>query len=317
MGPSVTEPKSARLEGSCAPSPGDWIKVAPVHPGIERIEAYFAAHAYDPHRHDTYAIGLTLSGVQRFDYRGAQADSTGGHVIVLHPDEVHNGRSGAESGFRYRMAYFEPRLIRDALGQRARTLPFVRTAVLNDDRLASALVPLLRDLDHDLEPLEADQAIVAVAEALLALDPSARGRTSSSTCARAVERARAYLDAHCECAVTSDELEAVTGLSRYEFARQFRAGLGTSPYRYLIMRRLDRARLLLRSGRALAEVAALTGFADQSHMTRHFKQAFGLSPGRWRAMQTAIPTRWATARTHPPQMAAAGTKPAPGNAPRR
>lgn len=297
--------------------PGDWIKLAPARSGIERIEAYFAAHAYDTHRHDTYAIGLTLSGVQRFDYRGAQADSTCGHAIVLHPDELHDGRSGAESGFRYRMAYIEPRLIGDALGRRARTLPFVRTAVLNDHRLASTLVPLLRDLDHDLEPLEADQAIVAVAEALLALDPSVRGRTSSSTCARAVERARAYLDVHCERAVTSDELEAVTGLSRYEFARQFRAGLGTSPYRYLIMRRLDRARLLLRSGRALAEVAAQTGFADQSHMTRHFKQAFGLSPGRWRAMQTAIPTRWAAARTHPPQRAAAGTKPAPGNAPRR
>jgi hypothetical protein len=38
--------------------------------GIERLEAYFAGHGYDPHRHDTYAIGVTLSGVQLFDYRG-------------------------------------------------------------------------------------------------------------------------------------------------------------------------------------------------------------------------------------------------------
>jgi AraC-like DNA-binding protein len=55
----------------------------------------------------------------------------------------------------------------------------------------------------------------------------------------------------------------------------------TSPYRYLLMRRLDRARHLMRSGVSLAEAAAASGFADQSHMSRQFKKAYGVSPGRW------------------------------------
>ncbi|HEX9462749.1 MAG TPA: helix-turn-helix domain-containing protein, partial [Alphaproteobacteria bacterium] len=80
-------------------------------------------------------------------------------------------------------------------------------------------------------------------------------------------------------------LEAASGLDRYTLARQFRARLGTSPYRYLVMRRLDTARALLRAGRSLADAAYATGFSDQSHMTRQFKRAFGLPPGRWRAMQ--------------------------------
>jgi AraC-like DNA-binding protein len=67
-------------------------------------------------------------------------------------------------------------------------------------------------------------------------------------------------------------------------ARQFRACLGTSPYRYLVMRRLDRVRALVRDGEPLADAAAACGFADQSHMTRHFKRAYGLTPGRWAAM---------------------------------
>ena len=80
------------------------------------------------------------------------------------------------------------------------------------------------------------------------------------------------------------ELEAVTGLARYALARHFRACLGTSPYRYLVMRRLDRARALIASGSPLCDAALAAGFADQSHLTRHFKRAYGLAPGRWRAL---------------------------------
>jgi AraC-like DNA-binding protein len=76
-------------------------------------------------------------------------------------------------------------------------------------------------------------------------------------------------------------LEGVAGLSRYALARHFRACLGTSPYRYLVMRRLVRARSLIRCGTTLVDAAAACGFADQSHMTRHFKKAYGMSPGRW------------------------------------
>jgi AraC-like DNA-binding protein len=208
-----------------------------------------------------------------------------GNVIVLHPDEVHDGRAGAQSGFRYRMVYIAPRLIRDALGEKARSLPFVRSAVSTDRRLRHALLPVFDDLARPLEALETDQGVVAIAAALLALDPSARRAASSGTCALAVDRARQFLDAHCARMVKSEEIEAITGLDRYALARQFRTRLGTSPYRYLTMRRLERVRAMLRSGHGLADAALAAGFADQSHMTRQFTRAYGLPPGRWFGLQ--------------------------------
>ncbi len=57
---------------SHANTPRDWVLRAPQHGAVERIEAYFAGHGYDPHRHDTYAIGQTLAGVQSFRYRRSQ-----------------------------------------------------------------------------------------------------------------------------------------------------------------------------------------------------------------------------------------------------
>jgi AraC-like DNA-binding protein len=61
--------------------------------------------------------------------------------------------------------------------------------------------------------------------------------------------------------------------------------LGTSPYRYLLMRRLDLARELIHQGRALVEVAYDAGFADQAHFTRVFRSAVGLTPARYRALR--------------------------------
>lgn len=286
MARNLDERASIGLERSCVPSPGDWIRLAPPQHGFERLEAFFSGHAYDPHRHDTYAIGYTVAGVQTFTYRGARADSATGHAMVLHPDERHDGRAGVAAGFRYRMAYIEPRLIRDALAGRATSLPFVRAAVSTDRRLVAALGTALAGLDRPLEPLEATQALIAIADALLALDASARAGASRgrSVDAGAVERARSWLDAHFDRQVGSEELEAATGLDRFALARQFRLGLGTSPYRYLTMRRLDRAKAAIRAGQSLADAALVSGFADQSHLTRQFGRAFGLTPGRWRAM---------------------------------
>lgn len=284
MAGSLSRAAGARLEGSCGPDPRDWILSAPPQPGIERIEACFAGHAYDPHRHDSYAIGYTLRGAQAFDYRGASEVSTAGKLIVLHPDERHDGRAGMEEGFVYRMLYLEPRLVRDALAGRSGSLPFVPQGVCDDARLRSALRLALGDLRRPLEPLEMDAAVLEIAEALLALSRQAAKGPARAPAARGVERARAFLAAEAWRQVGSEELEAVSGLDRFELARQFRRQLGTSPYRYLTMRRLERARAAIRGGAALADAAADGGFADQAHLTRQFRAAFGLPPGRWRAM---------------------------------
>ncbi|HUM18195.1 MAG TPA: AraC family transcriptional regulator [Candidatus Nitrosotalea sp.] len=272
------------LERSCRTRPAEWLRSRALSDGLELLEAWFPGHGFDPHRHDTYAIGYTLLGVQSFRYRGTAQHSIPGQVFVLHPDELHDGHAGSEAGFRYRIVYIEPALIQEALGPKRGTLPFVRAAVSNNARLRAAILPALEDLARPLEELQRDQLILDLAEALAAADPSAGPRPSPARHWPAVTLARALLEERLEGSVASRELEAATGLSRYDLARQFRACLGTSPYRYLTLRRLDRARGLIRQGLPLAEAAAASRFADQSHMTRHFKQAYGLPPGRWASM---------------------------------
>ena len=132
--------------------------------------------------------------------------------------------------------------------------------------------------------MQVNQIVLELAEALSSLDPSVSRQVTSKVDRSALEKARDFLDENIEQTVRSKQLEAISGLDRYRLARQFRAAYGTSPYRYLVMRRLDRARRLIQAGRPLCDAALASGFTDQSHMTRHFKKAYGLSPGRWAAI---------------------------------
>jgi AraC-like DNA-binding protein len=257
-----------------------WIYRSESNDGIERIEAFFRGNAYSMHRHDTYAIGVTLAGVQCFHYRRSLRSSLPGQTMVLHPDEAHDGQAGTNEGFRYRMLYVQPAAIQEVLG--GQSLPFIEGGVTTDPRLFEATKAALRQMHPDAEPLERDDALAGLALALNSASGARSIRTSADFAA--ARRAREYLDASCTRTVTLDELAAVSGQDRWSLSRDFRAFYGTSPYRYLVMRRLEAARAMMTCGVSLVDTAAATGFADQSHMTRHFRSAYGIPPARWLAM---------------------------------
>ena len=257
--------------------PQDWLVRAAPSTKMERIEAYFSGHAYTPHRHDTYAIGLTLTGVQSFHYRGEMRQSLVGDTMVLHPDEAHDGEAGTDAGFRYRMFYVEPSVIQQVLG--GKTLPFVAGGLSSDPRLFAATGRLLQRLDQALDPLEEDDAIYDLAQALRLAAGARRGRRAVDYAA--AEQARRFIHDSLTQVISLDDLERASGRDRWSLSRDFRALYGTSPYRYITQRRLDAVRSKLLAGASLTDAALDSGFFDQSHMTRHHTHTFGISPARW------------------------------------
>lgn len=248
--------------------------------GLQRLVARFGGHAYDPHRHETYAVGHTLSGAQAFHYRGSDRVSVQHECMVLHPDEVHDGHAGVPEGFSYRMLYVEPWLVCRGLG-RDRLLPFVPGVVERDAELAALIDGAFADFPNPMEPLQADAFVADVAAHLARRSDDAKPQRATALPVEKVAAARSFLAEEFDRQVTSDDLERITGLDRFELSRAFRRLLGTSPHRYLVGRRLAAARARMAAGEGLAEAADASGFADQSHMTRHFRARYGITPGRF------------------------------------
>jgi AraC family transcriptional regulator len=101
---------------------------------------------------------------------------------------------------------------------------------------------------------------------------------------RKLRAALEYIEDHLDSELTLDDLAAVAHLSPYHFARLFKASTGLPPHRYVIARRVERAKQLIRGGDglSLAQVAARSGFWDQGHFSRHFKRLVGVTPKRFR-----------------------------------
>jgi AraC-like DNA-binding protein len=287
MAVSLNDAAGAGLERPCEPA--EWVDAATPVDGVELFRARLRGRPYGRHRHDVYAIGVTEEGVQAFDYRGAVEHSLPGQVYVLHPDELHDGRAEGPGLFGYRQIYVSPDRIACAariLTGRPTPLPFA-PPVIDDPVLARVVRAAFAGPP---EPMALDDLVLRLADGLLrASAASLAGPAGGRVDLIAVERGRDYLRGRLTI-VQSSELEAVTGLDRCQFARQFRAVYGTSPYRYSVMRRLDVTRSWLREARPLAETAAEAGFADQAHFTRTFKAAFGMTPGRYLRLCAASTT---------------------------
>lgn len=275
-----------RLERSCNRR-SDSIRFGPRAPGIERAEVRLYSYAYEPHRHDTYAVGITTAGVQTFRYRGSRRVCRPGQLHVLHPDETHDGAAGTSEGFAYRILYIAPELVRDALAGGA--LPFVADPVPELTPAVRPIVSLLADIDEPISDLRCAEIAVGVADSLISLSGCPDHRETKIDI-RAVELVRDYLAAHAREQTPASVLERMVGTDRFTIARHFRWAFGTSPDRYRMGRRLALARAAIESGLPLARAAADAGFADQSHMTRHFKKTYGLTPGHW-ARAVALPAR--------------------------
>lgn len=255
--------------------------------------------AFAPHRHDVYTLGVTLNGVQSFDYRGEARHSQPGELFILHPDELHDGRAGTDAPFRYRALALRPDELQAALD--GRPLPFIETGQCVDPELTALLCSLLEDFDHALDPLEWKDALSALGERLCALAGAPVAETRPDD--RACEIARDLIHERLDGQVCMEELEAATGACRYALSRDFRRLFGVSPYRYWMLRRLDRVRERLVEGAPLAHTAYACGFSDQAHLTRQFKSAYGLTPNAWR--------RLVRTRLHDRSI-----KPGPGSLPR-
>jgi AraC-like DNA-binding protein len=97
----------------------------------------------------------------------------------------------------------------------------------------------------------------------------------------AIERVRRHIEDHLGQPLGLAELAELAGLSMWRFATVFRQQVGVSPHRYICQLRVERAQALMRNGVPPATAASEAGFYDQSHLSRHFKNLCGMTPGQY------------------------------------
>lgn len=275
----------------------NWLDLAQdAETGIETLRAHFEGHAYDPHWHDSYLVGVTEQGVQQFNCRRARHQSTPGKVFLLEPGDIHDGEAPTADGFTYRMLYLDPQWLQRALGAVFDNAPdnselsFANT-LASDSRLTHATSLAFETLHGGEMKIVRQTALDGLLERLTS---HLHWRTRYGEDPRlplVAQKARDYLHANAQLDIGLDQLAAVTGVDRFRLTRAFKAAYGIAPHAYLVQLRLVTARRLLARGEQPATVAMTLGFADQSHLGRWFVRAYGLTPALYRKRCSNLPDR--------------------------
>lgn len=262
-----------------------WWRLA--DPGApELLHAAFRTRTFNRHAHDRFAIGVIEAGGLAFRYRGQEVVAPAGWVNLAFPGEVHSGRGTTAEGWAYRMFYLDPAHMlaaAQACDPSIRELPFVPAGAVWDPDLAGQVSRLHRlCLDPGADALERQTGMATLIQGVLQRHGSLRPGREEVLAESAVRRAREVLEDLAGEALDLEDLASQVGLNPYTLVRHFTRTWGLPPHAYLVQVRVNRAAAFLRQGMAPAQAASECGFADQSHLNRHFLRQFGLTPGAYR-----------------------------------
>ncbi|MEV2274881.1 AraC family transcriptional regulator [Nocardiopsis sp. NPDC049922] len=255
-------------------------------PGTELLTARFVTTSFVRHTHPTYTIGVITGGIEEFAHERGHARVGPGGLAVVGPGEVHTGHAGVPEGWSYRVFYPAPEVVEDV----ARELGMRGTPAFTESGIDAPEAARVLARAHLAAERGESLAASAHARRGLGMLLSSHGRERAVAPAGHAARpevalARDLLAARLQDPPTLEELATTVGLRPFTLLRAFREAYGLPPHAHLNQVRVDRARALLRSGRRAGEVAAEVGFADQPHLTRHFRRHLGVAPG---AYQRAI-----------------------------
>ncbi|RCW23149.1 AraC-like DNA-binding protein [Ciceribacter lividus] len=239
-------------------------------------------HSFPRHTHDAFGVGIIRRGAQKSLSGRGVVEAGPGDIITVNPGEVHDGAPIGDHGRFWQMLYLLPETIAaatlDITDGGSGTFEFEHP-VIRDARLAGRFRQLFATTTAD------DGAFLEGETGLLALVASVlRPRaTAVATKSAGIRRAARLLDDDPARPATLGRLAQEAGVSKFQLLRAFVRQTGFTPHAYQIQRRIDMARRLIDAGSPLAEAAATSGFADQSHMTRAFVQRYGVTPGAYAA----------------------------------
>jgi AraC-like DNA-binding protein len=242
----------------------------------EVLHAHFTDHAYPSHTHDTWTLLIVDTGAVRYGLDRHEHGAVRSLVTLLPPHVPHDGRSVAPTGFRKRVVYLEP----DALDL-DRTGVAVDHPGWVDGPLRDGVSRLHAALLHPGDAFEAESRLTVVTDRLRRHLSTTDVEPPVVRDASVARRLRDLLDDPMTSGITLEDAATRLGVSPTHLVRAFGTEYGIPPHRYLVGRRLDRARRMLLSGLPPALTASEVGFYDQAHLTRQFRRFLGTTPAAY------------------------------------
>lgn len=243
-------------------------------------------HSFANHLHDGYVLWLNSESGEHFSLSGASDILSPGAIAIIEPGVIHANRPCLPDKRHLRSFYFSEdffsNLYEEISGGES-VVPPLQTCVIENPLLWQEFIDLHDILFQSKDNFAIEAAIVATFSSLAGLcgskDPSGNPGLKKEPRIKAVID---FFHDNIDRQFSLNELADLVQCGSYHLIRFFREQKGMSPHAYLVQLRLEHARLMLEKGESIGDAALLSGFSDQSHLTRKFKLRYGITPGLYR-----------------------------------
>ncbi len=249
-------------------------------------------NSFPRHVHDTFCIGIVDRGARLIEHNGKTHKIDQNKAFVINPGIPHKCKPLTERGHDYRVISIKPRVMREFAappGERIGNIPRLSQFRITNPSILNGINHFFQCLRADVSTMEKETSLCALlSELVLKHSSSPPTLINPGRQLRAVRYACEYMRSHYARKVSLSRLSGDAGLCLFHFQKVFLKEKGVSPSEYLLKIRMDNAREMLLQGGRLSDISVAVGFSDQSHFTKSFKRAVGITPGRY-PQSTGLP----------------------------
>ncbi|MFE6167246.1 AraC family ligand binding domain-containing protein [Viridibacillus arvi] len=250
------------------------------------IEAYQfkgIMQKFPAHFHEYYVIGFIEEGQRYLVCKGKEYVINPGDLLLFNPYDTHSCEQIDGKTLDYRCINVKPEIMKKVmLGINGNEiLPCFKQNVLYDSELVSNLRELHLKISQEESEFKKEELFLYLLEELIQLYSDLTFLPPASETSDEIKKVCKFLEENYKKTITLNDLSELTGWSKYHLLRSFTKQKGISPYCYLETIRVNHAKKLLEQGIEPIEVTFLTGFCDQSHLTKFFKRLVGLTPKQY------------------------------------
>lgn len=250
--------------------------------GIEAYRFIGIMQKFPNHFHEYYVLGFIEDGNRYLSCRNKEYTIGSGDLILFNPMENHTCAQIDNRALDYRCLNVTPQVMQKTVCEITGSsyLPEFTTNVAYQSEQVFLLKELHQMLMKEQESFQKEEAFYFLIEQLLEhyTDKKPLAPFEIST---QIQTACDYMDKNFTESISLDDLSRIAGLNKYTLLRSFTRQRGVTPYQYLETIRVGYAKKLLEQGVPPIEAAGQSGFTDQSHFTRYFKNFIGLTPRQY------------------------------------